>query len=363
MTESGDGRAAPVPEPEQPEPPPVRTPVPAVVLSVLALLGSFTALLQIDIPILWFLRSHNLSPLQRLGDFGEKLGNGGTLVVISLLVLGAGLYLKRDRLRRLGLDSLLAHGVVALVVNGLKHVVGRPRPRLTHSGGWQWWPSLDSGLDSFPSGHTAATVAVVTVLARALPRVRWVPFAIAAWVGASRIWRGSHFPSDVVGGMVIGFVVGSVFNGPLRWWGRSCALAFVNIAPAALFITGLFWVLTHRIADLTTDGILLVSGAALVLGGVALRRARHRRQVSGSGTGSTTISVNLVGLGLAVATAAPVVIGLAGLVCLARWVAVIASEAPSPTSPPSWRDDGLYAAGAIAALAAIQVLKGLVPLR
>jgi undecaprenyl-diphosphatase len=332
-----------------------------VALSVLALIGSFTALLQIDIPILWFLRSHNLSPLQQLGDVGEKLGNGGTLVTISLLILGAGLYLKRERLRRLGLDSLLAHGAVALVVNGLKHVIGRPRPRLTHSGEWQWWPSLDSGLDSFPSGHTSATVAVVTVLARALPRLRWVPFAIAAWVGASRIWRGSHFPSDVVGGMVMGFVVGSVFNGPLRWWGRSCALAFVNIAPAALVITGFFWVLTHRIADPTTDGILLASGAALVLGGVGLRRARHRGQVSGGDSGSAPTSANLVGLGLAVATAAPVVIGLAGLICLARWPVASAETAPSTVF--SCRDDGLHAVGAIAALAAIQALKGLVPLR
>ena len=219
MTEPGDGRAASAVA--QPEPPPVRPSVLAVVLSALALIGSFAALLQVDIPILWFLRSHNLSALQLLGDVGEKIGNGGTLITISLLILAAGLYLKRQSLTRLGRDSLLAHGVVALLVNGLKHIIGRPRPRLTHSGGWQWWPSWDSGLDSFPSGHTSASLAVVTVLARALPRWRWVPFAVAAWVGASRIWRGSHFPSDVVAGMVMGFVVGSIFNGPLRWWGRS----------------------------------------------------------------------------------------------------------------------------------------------
>ena len=226
MNKPGDGLA--VPQMARPEPPPSRPHAPAVVCSALALVGSFAALLQVDIPILWFLRSHNLSSLQAFGDAGERLGNGGTLVVLSILVLGTGLYLKRRSLTRLGWDSLLAHGVVALIVNGLKHVIGRPRPRLTHSGGWQWWPSLDSGLDSFPSGHTSASVAVVTVLARALPRLKWVPFAVAGWVGASRIWRGSHFPSDVVAGIVTGFVVGSIFNGPLRWWGRSCAEALVR---------------------------------------------------------------------------------------------------------------------------------------
>src|SRR5512132_536150 len=254
MTEPGDGRAVPVVA--QPEPPPERLAIPAVALALLALVGSFAALLQVDIPILWFLRSHNLSAIEPFGDVGEKLGNGVTLVTISLLLLGSGLYLKRQSLTRLGRDSLLAHGVVALVVNGLKHVIGRPRPRLTHSGGWQWWPSLDSGLDSFPSGHTSASLAVVTVLARALPRWRGTLFAVAAWVAASRVWRGSHFLSDVVAGMVMGFVVGSIFSGPLRCWGRSCAQALVRIAPPTLFITGLFWVLTHRIVNPTTDGIL-----------------------------------------------------------------------------------------------------------
>ncbi len=361
MTEMGDGRA--VPGVAQPEPPPVRPPVPAVVLSAFALIGSFAALLQVDIPILWFLRSHNLSALQSLGDVGEKLGNGGTLVTVSLLVLGAGLYLKRHSLTRLGMDSLLAHGVVALLVNGLKHVIGRPRPRLTHSGGWQWWPSLDSGLDSFPSGHTSASVAAVTVLARALPRLRWVPFAMAAWVGASRIWRGSHFPSDVVAGMVMGFAVGSIFNGPLWWWGRSCAQAFVRIAPMTLLITGLFWVLTHRIVDSTTDGILFASGVALVAGGLVLRLVRHRHSEKVADSSRTIASESLMGLGLGVVTSAPVIIGLTGLVCLARWIGTSAPATRSPAAPPSWVNDGLYVVGAIAAVAAVQALKGLVPLQ
>ncbi len=360
MNEPGDGRA--VPEVAQPEPPPGRPPASAVVFSAFALIGSFAALLQVDIPILWFLRSHNLSSLQAFGDVGEKIGNGGTLVMLSLLALGAGLYLKRRALTRLGRDSLFAHGVVALVVNGLKHVIGRPRPRLTHSGGWQWWPSLDSGLDSFPSGHTSASVAVVTVFARALPRLRWVPFAVAAWVGASRIWRGSHFPSDVVAGMVTGFVAGSIFNGPLRWWGRSGAQALVRIAPITVLITGLFWVLTHRIVDVMTDGILFASGVVLVARGLVLRVGPHRAPATSVAGTRIIASENLMGLGLGVATSAPVIIGLTALVCLARWGGAVERKALTLTRP-AWVRASLYVVGAIAAMGAIQALKGLVPLQ
>ena len=359
MIESGDGQAAS--QPAQPEPPPDCPPVPAVALSVLVVLGSFAALFHIDIPILRFLRSHNLSALQLLGDLGERLGNGGTLITISVLLLGAGFFLKRQVWTGVALDSLLAHGVVALVVNSLKHIIGRPRPRLTHSGGWQWWPSLESGLDSFPSGHTSATVAVVTVLARALPRLRWVPFTLAGWVGASRIWRGSHFPGDVVGGMVLGFVIGSIFNGPLRWWGRSCAQALVRIAPVVVVLTGLFWVLTHRILDPMTDAILVASGVMLVVGGLVLRVRRNRKSVIGSHVTGLATSGGLMLLGLGVATGAPVVIGLSGLLCLARWSG--AGAVPCSPTPPSWRSDGLCAVGVLAGTAAIQFLKGLVPLQ
>ena len=96
MIEPGDGQAAS--QPAQPEPPPACPSIPAILLSVIVLFGSFAALFYIDIPILWFLRSHNLSALQSLGDLGEKLGNGGTLVTISLVLLGAGYMLKRQAL-------------------------------------------------------------------------------------------------------------------------------------------------------------------------------------------------------------------------------------------------------------------------
>ncbi len=357
MIGSGDGQvASPA---AQPEPAPDCPSVPAVIFSALVLLGSFAALFHVDIPILRFLRSHDVSALQSLGDLGEKLGNGGTLITISLLLLAAGFFLKRQAWVRVALDSLLAHGVVALVVNSLKHLIGRPRPRLTHSGGWHWWPSLESGLDSFPSGHTSATVAVVTVLARTLPRLRWVPFVLAAWVGASRIWRGSHFPGDVVGGMALGFVVGSICNGPLREWRQSGSMALVRIAPIVLMLTGCFWVLTHRIADPVMDTVCLVAGLLLIGNGWLVRMGWSLRAAGDRGPVSNVLTV----LGLGVVTGAPVVIGLTALLCVAHWTAATGVPACESAGGRSLRAEGVYALGLLAAVAVVQLLKGLVPLQ
>ncbi len=360
MSDAGGGQVAS--PPMQPAPAPNCPPASAVIFSTLVLLGSVAALFQIDVPILRFLRSQNLSALQPIGDLGEKLGNGGTLITISLLLLAAGFVLKRQAWTQVAWDSLLAHGVVAIAVNSLKHLIGRPRPRLTHSGGWPWWPSLESGLDSFPSGHTSATVAVVTVLARALPRLQWVPFALAAWVGASRIWRGSHFPGDVVGGMALGFVVGSVCNRPLREWKQSTMEALVRIAPMVLLLTGLFWVLTHRIVDPVIDQVCLGAGLILIGSGWGLRMKRGQATFAGR-AGGRTLSNLLLLLGVGMITGAPVVIGLTVLLCVAEWNAAGRASVDESAARRSWPGEAMFALGLCAVVAAVHLLKGLVPLQ
>jgi membrane-associated phospholipid phosphatase len=64
---------------------------------------------------------------------------------------------------------------------------------------------------SFPSAHTAVTVAVVIALVPFLPRaLAAVAIAYALLVGWSRVYLGVHYPLDVLGGAGIGMAVGGV---------------------------------------------------------------------------------------------------------------------------------------------------------
>ena len=61
---------------------------------------------------------------------------------------------------------------------------------------------------SFPSGHTAASFAAVVAL-RASGSPLWKPAAVLAGVIAfSRLYLYVHWPTDVLGGIVVGALVG-----------------------------------------------------------------------------------------------------------------------------------------------------------
>jgi undecaprenyl-diphosphatase len=69
---------------------------------------------------------------------------------------------------------------------------------------------------SFPSGHTATSVACAIVLASVAPRLR-VPFAVlAALIALSRLYNGDHYPLDVLGGAALGAVTALLLLEPLR---------------------------------------------------------------------------------------------------------------------------------------------------
>ena len=148
-------------------------------------------------------------------DFGEAaglagywMGHGLVQGILLLVVLGIGYQAHLERWWSAAKQGLWAFAVSGLLVQVVKYLVGRPRPRLWAEGINHWGPTLDSGFNSFPSGHTATSMAVALVLAFHFPRLGPVFLAGAAFVAASRVLGGSHFPTDILGGMALGLAIG-----------------------------------------------------------------------------------------------------------------------------------------------------------
>jgi undecaprenyl-diphosphatase len=103
----------------------------------------------------------------------------------------------------------VAAGAAWLLANVAKVIANRPRPYQVVADAVLRQPPAHG--TSFPSSHTAVTVAVVIALMPFLPRaLAWVAIAYAVLVGWSRVYLGVHYPLDVLAGAGIGMAVGGL---------------------------------------------------------------------------------------------------------------------------------------------------------
>ena len=158
------------------------------------------AIFQFDSSILlWIqdsLRAGFLTPVMKIiTHLGDK-GIFWILLTLALLIL--------RKTRPLGVVCAVSM-VIGLIVTNLiiKNWVARIRPY-----------ELIQGLEcivgkaddfSFPSGHTTNSLACAWVLFRRAPR-KWgvAALVLAILISLSRLYVGIHYPTDVLGGAVIG---------------------------------------------------------------------------------------------------------------------------------------------------------------
>jgi membrane-associated phospholipid phosphatase len=94
----------------------------------------------------------------------------------------------------------------------LKKLLGRARPELFFSEGQYGFSFFSSSnlFSSFPSGHACTIGAICGALACLYPK-HWVPFlALSFMLASTRIVLNVHFLSDVIAGVVIGFLIAQV---------------------------------------------------------------------------------------------------------------------------------------------------------
>ena len=116
---------------------------------------------------------------------------------VSFGIWSAGKATGRSHLTELGSGLLRTLVLTQLAVAPIKVTIGRERPD-------------GSNKLSFPSGHTANSVAIARFLHRTYGRGVGIPLYIfSCFVAAGRIQDDRHFLSDVIVGAAIGGVVGN----------------------------------------------------------------------------------------------------------------------------------------------------------
>jgi undecaprenyl-diphosphatase len=135
--------------------------------------------------------------MQVVTDLGATLTLTGAALALTTFLLW-------KRLHQEALFVILSVGGAALLNALLKQLFQRPRPDIVT-------PVVTAHGFAFPSGHTMSSMALacaVTLLCwRARVRYR-LPVSVGALgfaflVGASRVYLGVHYPSDVLAGWLV----------------------------------------------------------------------------------------------------------------------------------------------------------------
>lgn len=140
-------------------------------------------------------------------SFYTRLGNAGMVwIILSVLMLCF------KKTRRAGAAGLLALAVGFVLTNlTVKPLVGRVRPWLTVEGLSAL--VIEHDPNSFPSGHTCAAFAAACGWRPHLPK-RWRNTGVfcAMLMGLSRLYVGVHFPTDVLAGVLAGYLSSWIIN-------------------------------------------------------------------------------------------------------------------------------------------------------
>ena len=154
-----------------------------------------------EVQFLKFLESIHSPILDKVMIFITSLGNGG----IFWIALGLIFFFQKNKdSKRKALSiflSLIIFSLVGLVI--LKPLIGRQRPFIVEA--FDLLIKEPMGY-SFPSGHTGSSFAAAFTIYYYNKKKGILALILAALIGFSRMYLSVHYPTDVLAGLILGYL-------------------------------------------------------------------------------------------------------------------------------------------------------------
>lgn len=169
----------------------------------MVILRMVRSVMNFEFAILDFIREYLSSPvMDKIMVFVTRLGDAGILwIALTLLLLCSKKHRRTGVMMAVGLCfSLLVCNMM------LKPWVARLRPFQVKEGAELL---IKAPRDySFPSGHTLASVVSATVLLLREKKLGYIALVAAVLIAFSRMYLYVHFPTDILGGIILGIAAG-----------------------------------------------------------------------------------------------------------------------------------------------------------
>ena len=171
-------------------------------------------LYRIDLNIFYFFNhTFSIPVLDKFFSLITNVNNWYIAYIILLLIA----FIKGGRA-----GKIMVIGVLILITltdqvssNILKELVHRLRPCLALPDALT--PMGCTGTYSFPSNHAFNNFAAAIFIYRFFPKLNWALLITAILISLSRIYLGLHYPSDVLGGAILGSISGYFFASLVLW--------------------------------------------------------------------------------------------------------------------------------------------------
>lgn len=134
--------------------------------------------------------------LTRIAILFTKIGNGQLWVLFSFSMLVVNV--------PIGLAFLMATITQLYIQICMKNIFKRTRPYLIYKDLDYLYAPPDPY--SFPSGHTCAAFTMFFVSKALFPIIWPFLFVIALIIALSRIYLAVHYPTDILGGIIVAYV-------------------------------------------------------------------------------------------------------------------------------------------------------------
>lgn len=233
------------------------------------LLLALAAIFLVDSEVAIYCKSQFGSPLHLWARDATDVAKAGPYFAVTggLFVLFAVLrrlrreafWLRAEQWALFGFLSFLTSGIL---VQGLKHLIGRKRPYADETMSSHEFVPLTSNYEfhSLPSGHSQVLFTAAAVLTALVPRAWLAWIALAVVFSSTRVLTLNHWTSDVLAGAAVG-LFGTVLTVRLLQMLKDRKLA--TSASVAVLAMTLATSLTPNLAHAETPGPF---GFGIVLG-------------------------------------------------------------------------------------------------